>query len=99
MDQGSDIQQEMEQPAPKIAAPAKPPAKPRGTALMDGQGWCGIDPEDIVTGGKRTRRSAGSAMHAEEVKVEQGMGIYNIFQSMMEHPNAIIHLANENMIE
>ena len=24
-------------------------------------------------------------MHAEEVKVEQGMGLYNIFQSMMEN--------------
>ena len=35
MDQVPDIQMEVEHPAPRVTAPAKPPAKPRGTALMD----------------------------------------------------------------
>ena len=84
MDQGSDIQMEMEQPAPKITAPAKPSARPRGTALMDGQGWCGIDPENIVTGGKRNRRSAGGTMHAEETEeTEDSMCFCKPFQQMI----------------
>lgn len=66
MDEVPDIQMEVEHPVPRVTAPANPPAKPRGTAMMDAPGWSNIDPGNIVTGGRSTRRSAGSAMHAEE---------------------------------
>ena len=95
MDQVPDIQMEEEQPAPKVTAPAKPPAKPRGTAMMDAPGWSNVDPENIVTGGRRTRRSAGSAMHAKgtaQTKTEQAMGFHHIWQSLME--NALMAVSN-----
>ena len=39
-------------------------------------------------------------MHAEEVKVEQGMGLYNIFQSMMENAMmAVNHRTKEGKDE
>ena len=82
MDQVPDIQMEVEHPAPKVTAPAKP----RGTAMMDAPGWSYIDPGNIVTGGRSTRRSAGNAMHVEEadqVKASQGMILINILQSIM----------------
>ena len=86
-DQMPDIQMEMEQPAPRTTAPAKPSAKPsakpRGTALMDGSGWCNVDPENIVTGGTRTRRSVGSAMVAEDMNLEHFMNLINGLQGIM----------------
>jgi len=80
-DQMPDIRMEPEEPAPRTTAPARQPAKPatkpRGTALMDGSGWCSVDTENIVTGGARTRRSAGHAMVAEEMDSERAMDFVN----------------------
>ena len=87
-DQTPDIQMETEQPAPRITAPAKPsakpPTKPRGTALMDGSGWCDVDPENIVTEGTRTRRSAGRAMVAEEMDPEHAMDFVNSLKGFVK---------------
>ena len=70
VDQIPDVHPEPEEPAHRTTAPArqpaKPAAKPRGTALMDGGGWCGMNTENIVSGGTRTRRCTGHAMVAEE---------------------------------